>query len=123
MLVGSTAWKHLLSKTPNERPYTSQLLQRLSDLPQGTYAAVPGPCYETPAEVRALSRCQAHAVGMSTAWEAEAAHHLGLEVAALSCITNYATGIQGSTPAHQEVMEVSRRSYDKLFHHISKLIE
>jgi purine-nucleoside phosphorylase len=122
MLVGSTAWKQLLSKTPNDRPYTSELLQRLSDLLQGTYAAVTGPCYETPAEVRALSECQAHAVGMSTAWEAEAAHRLGLEVVALSCITNYATGIQGSIPAHQEVMEVSRRSYDKLFYHISKMI-
>jgi purine-nucleoside phosphorylase len=60
---------------------------------------------------------------MSTAWETETAHHLGLEVAALSCITNYATGIQDSKPDHQEVMEVSRQSYDKLFHYISRLIE
>jgi purine-nucleoside phosphorylase len=123
MLVGSTAWRQLFLKTPNTRPYTYELLQRLSDLPQGIYAAVPGPCYETPAEVRALAECQTQAVGMSTAWETETAHHLGLEVAALSCITNYATGIQDSKPDHQEVMEVSRQSYDKLFHYISRLIE
>jgi purine nucleoside phosphorylase len=60
---------------------------------------------------------------MSTAWESEEAWRLGLEVAALSCITNYATGIQGSTPDHQEVLEVSRRSYETLYYHISKLIE
>lgn len=123
MLVGSIAWKQLLSISPNDRPYTYELLQRLSDVSQGIYAAVPGPSYETPAEVRALAECQAHAVGMSTAWETEAAYHLGLEVVALSCITNYATGIQGSTPGHQEVIEVSRRFHDILFHHISKLIE
>jgi purine-nucleoside phosphorylase len=123
ILVGSTAWKQLHHKTLNDQPYTPGLLERLSDLPHGNYVAVSGPSYETPAEVQALARCQAHAVGMSTAWEAEEAHLLGLEVAALSCITNYATGIYGSTPDHKEVIEVSRRSYNTLFHHISKLIE
>jgi purine-nucleoside phosphorylase len=123
ILVGNKSWKQLIYNTPNERPYTHRLLQRLSELPQGLYVAVSGPSYETPAEVQALARCHAHMVGMSTAWESEEAWRLGLEVAALSCITNYAAGIQGSTPHHQEVLEVSRRSYETLYYHISKLIE
>jgi purine-nucleoside phosphorylase len=73
----------------------------------GTYAQVTGPCYETPAEIRALRVVGADAVGMSTAREIEAAVGLGLESAALSCITNRAAGLSGGPLCHEEVLSVA----------------
>lgn len=69
----------------------------------GTYLAVSGPSYETPAEIAAFRRMGADAVGMSTVPEAILAHAAGLRVAGLSCITNMAAGM--ATPlSHQEVL-------------------
>lgn len=68
-------------------------------LTTGVYAQMTGPCYETPAEVRALKRCGADAVGMSTAREIRAGVDLGMECAAVSCITNRAAGL-GTAPIH-----------------------
>lgn len=65
------------------------------ELAEGVYAAVPGPSYETPAEVRALRTLGADAVGMSTVPEVLAARHAGMEVAALSLITNVASTAHG----------------------------
>ncbi len=73
----------------------------------GTYAALTGPCYETPAEIRALELCGADAVGMSTAMEAEAAVSLGIEVVGLSCITNKAAGLSDQRLNHAEVQQVA----------------
>jgi purine-nucleoside phosphorylase len=80
----------------------------------GVYAAVPGPSYETPAEVRMLRALGAHAVGMSTVPEVLALRHMGVEVAALSCIANLAAGISASLLSHAEVEEVARTRQDAL---------
>jgi purine-nucleoside phosphorylase len=74
-------------------------------LKTGIYAAVSGPCYETPAEVKALRIMGADMVGMSTAPEAAEANRLGLKVLGLSCITNPATGMNKNPISHQEVIE------------------
>jgi purine-nucleoside phosphorylase len=76
---------------------------------QGVYAGVSGPTYETPAEVRFLKMIGCSAVGMSTVPETIAANHLGLRVAALSCITNLAAGLSAHKLTHQEVTETAKR--------------
>jgi purine-nucleoside phosphorylase len=80
----------------------------------GVYGAVTGPCYETPAEIRALRAAGADAVGMSTAHEVEMAHALGLECAAVSCVTNRAAGLSAGPLSHQEVIETARQTADRL---------
>lgn len=76
---------------------------------RGIYAGVSGPTYETPAEVRYLRQIGCSAVGMSTVPEAIAANHLGLRVAAISCITNLAAGLSKHKLTHEEVTETARR--------------
>jgi purine-nucleoside phosphorylase len=78
-------------------------------LERGVYVAVHGPSYETPAEIRAFRTIGADAVGMSTAPEAIAARHMGLEVLGVSCITNMAAGVLPQPVRHEEVMETARR--------------
>lgn len=78
-------------------------------LHSGVYLAVSGPSYETPAEIRAFRRLGADAVGMSTVPEVLMARALGLEVAAISCITNPAAGLRDTEISHREVLEIGRR--------------
>jgi len=78
------------------------------ELREGVYAAVLGPSYETPAEIRMLRTLGADAVGMSTVPEVIALRHRGVEVGALSCITNLAAGLGGEL-SHDEVKEVADR--------------
>jgi purine-nucleoside phosphorylase len=78
-------------------------------LQAGVYLAVCGPSYETPAEIRAFARLGADAVGMSTVPEAIVARQCGLNVAALSCITNLAAGRSRQTLSHAEVLETAER--------------
>jgi purine-nucleoside phosphorylase len=68
------------------------------------YAALPGPHYETPAEIRMLRTAGADLVGMSTALEAIAARHLGAEVLGLSLVTNIAAGLSDQALDHQDVL-------------------
>ena len=81
-------------------------------LASGVYASLRGPQYETPAEVKMLRTFGADAVGMSTVLEAIQARALGMEVAALSCITNLAAGVSESGLSHAEVLDVGRRAAD-----------
>ena len=89
----------------------------------GVYVAVPGPSYETPAEIRAFRTLGADAVGMSTVPEAIAARHMGLEVLAISCITNMAAGILPETLNHQEVFEIANRVKDTFTSLLEGIIE
>jgi purine-nucleoside phosphorylase len=70
---------------------------------EGVYAAMMGPQYETPAEIRMLRQLGAHAVGMSTVHEVIALRHMGVRVGAMSCITNLAAGVGASPLSHAEV--------------------
>jgi purine-nucleoside phosphorylase len=78
-------------------------------LHEGIYAALLGPSYETPAEIEYLRRIGADLVGMSTVAEVIAARHMGLNVLAISCITNMAAGILDQPLSHAEVMETGER--------------
>jgi purine-nucleoside phosphorylase len=78
------------------------------DLKQGVYAAMLGPSYETPAEIRMLRTLGADAVGMSTVPEVIALRHRGARVGAVSCITNLAAGITGALLDHSEVEQTAR---------------
>jgi purine-nucleoside phosphorylase len=73
-------------------------------LAEGVYAALPGPHYETPAEIRMLRGAGADLVGMSTALEAIAARHLGAEVLGISLVTNIAAGLSDQPLDHAEVL-------------------
>lgn len=78
-------------------------------LHEGVYAALLGPSYETPAEIEYLRRLGADLVGMSTVAEVIAARHIGLNVLAISCVTNMAAGILDQPLSHAEVMETGER--------------
>lgn len=80
-----------------------------NDIHEGVYAAMRGPSYETPAEIRFLLAVGADLVGMSTVPEVIAARHMGLEVLAISCVTNMAAGLSGEKIDHQEVLETGER--------------
>jgi purine-nucleoside phosphorylase len=96
-----------------------QFAEPARELLAGVYAAVTGSCYETPAEIRALRAMGADAVGMSTAFEARTGAELGMEVAAISCITNKAAGLTCGTLDHKEVLANAGRPAER----ISDLLE
>lgn len=79
------------------------------DMKEGVYMQLTGPCYETPAEVKMCRLLGADAVGMSTACEAVAARHMGLEVCGISCITNLAAGMTKEKLNHAEVQQTADR--------------
>jgi purine-nucleoside phosphorylase len=123
-LIGGDSWPDLAanSKADSHSPYSPRLLEVMQTqealagriLPTGVYAALTGPSYETPAEIRALAACGADAVGMSTALEAETAADLGLEVAAISCVTNAAAGLTAGLLSHAEVVDNARLGVQRL---------
>ena len=76
---------------------------------EGVYAAVTGPSYETPAEIRYLRTIGADTVGMSTVPEVIVARHCGMKVLAISCVTNLAAGISSQPINHEEVLETGER--------------
>ncbi len=81
-------------------------------LREGTYAAMLGPSYETPAEIRMLGRLGADAVGMSTVPEVLAARAAGIRCAGVSCLTNRAAGLGREPLDHREVLETTERVAD-----------
>ena len=80
----------------------------LPSLKTGVYAALTGPCYETPAEINMLKTLGADMVGMSTVPEVIAANYAGIRVLGISCITNMASGILNKPLSHEEVMETGK---------------
>jgi len=78
-------------------------------LNEGVYAALAGPSYETPAEIRYLRAIGADLVGMSTVPEVIAARHMGINVLAISCVTNMAAGILDKPLSSEEVFETAER--------------
>jgi len=78
-------------------------------LQEGIYAALPGPSYETPAEINYLRTIGADLIGMSTVAEVIAARHMEMKVLAISCVTNMAAGIIDQPLSHKEVMETGER--------------
>lgn len=107
---------------PRPSPYSGRLLEKLAiaagnvglELATGTYAAVTGPCYETPAEIRALRAWGADAVGMSTSREIDRGHELGMECAAISFITNRAAGLGNTEISHAEVLAAVAAQVEKI---------
>ena len=101
---------------------TDLYAQRLRDvahevdaaLPEGVYAQFRGPHYETPAEVTMAGRMGADLVGMSTTLEAIAARHAGLEVLAISLVTNLAAGISPVPLSHAEVIEAGQEAAPRI---------
>ncbi len=83
-------------------------------LREGVYAALPGPSYETPAEIRMLRTLGADVVGMSTVPEAIVARHAGLRVLAFALVTNAAAGITGQKITHDEVLVEGRKAGERL---------
>jgi purine-nucleoside phosphorylase len=83
-------------------------------LAEGVYAAVPGPHYETPAEIRAYRMLGADLVGMSTVHEVIAARHAGAEVLALSLVTNLAAGLSGEVLDHADVLAAGQAAAERM---------
>jgi purine-nucleoside phosphorylase len=110
----------------------SQRLRRLAGeeamrlgipLSAGVYACMPGPSYETPAEIRMLRTLGADVVGMSTVPEALVARHAGMEVLAFAVVSNWAAGIAGTPITHEEVLEVGRAVGPRLAALIGRVVE
>jgi purine-nucleoside phosphorylase len=105
------------------RAKAHQVAQQLKiQLDEGVYAAVSGPSYETPAEIRYLRTIGADLVGMSTVPEVIVANYLGMQVLAISCVTNMAAGILPQKLDHKEVMETGYRVRDTLIRFLKALL-
>jgi purine-nucleoside phosphorylase len=89
---------------------------------EGVYAAMLGPSYETPAEIRYLRTIGADMVGMSTVAEVIAANHMGMRVLGISCITNMAAGVLPRKIAHEEVLETGAMVRDTLQRFLTALL-
>ena len=89
---------------------------------EGVYAAMLGPSYETPAEIRYLRAIGADVVGMSTVPEVIVANHMGMKVLGISCVTNMAAGILPQKINHEEVLETGAMVRDTLVRFLKALL-
>jgi purine-nucleoside phosphorylase len=92
------------------------------DLVPGVYACLPGPSYETPAEIKMLSTLGADVVGMSTVPEAIVARHAAIEVLAFALVSNAAAGVVGTPITHEEVLEAGRKAAPTLARLIERVV-
>src|SRR5665648_223340 len=90
---------------------------------EGVYAAMSGPNYESPAEIRFLRTIGADMVGMSTVPEVIVANHGGIQVMGISCVTNMAAGILGQKLSHVEVMQTAARIEKQFVHFVQALVK
>ncbi len=90
---------------------------------EGVYLGFMGPCYETAAEIRAFAGMGADAVGMSTVPDAMVCNYLGMQVLAVSCITNMATGIQTVKHSHARVLEIANQAGERLCRWLGEVIQ
>ena len=110
------SWARGSSTSPSATAARLRDLARSVDpaLEEGVYAYMPGPQFETPAEIRALQTLGADLVGMSTVYEAIAARAEGVEVLGLSLVTNLAAGLSGDALEHEDVLAVGRASAPRM---------
>jgi purine-nucleoside phosphorylase len=92
------------------------------DLDEGVYVQLPGPHYETPAEIGMVRTIGADLVGMSTALEAIAAREAGMEVLGLSLVTNAAAGMTGEPLNHEEVLEAGKQAATRMGALLSSIV-
>ncbi len=92
------------------------------EMPEGVYAALRGPNYETPAEIRFLRNIGADLVGMSTVAEVIAANHISLPVLAISCVTNMAAGVTNEKINHEEVLETGRQVHGRFVELLMRVV-
>ncbi|MCZ4552819.1 purine-nucleoside phosphorylase [Gordonia rubripertincta] len=105
-------------------PRLRQIAQSVDpSLAEGVYAGLPGPHYETPAEIKMLRVLGADLVGMSTVHETIAARAEKLDVLGISLVTNLAAGITGEPLDHEEVLAVGRSSATRMGHLLAQVIE
>lgn len=118
--VGDNEYGHRFHDMSNI--YDPQLTEHLKEIAygmgvpveEGVYAYMGGPQFETPAEIRALNVMGADLVGMSTVPEAIVAHHTGMKVLAISCVTNYAAGVNGNECiSHEETKKIGEMISEK----------
>lgn len=119
-LVGARFVDMVDAYSPRLRDVARQIDPELAD---GVYAGLPGPQYETPAEIRMLRTVGADLVGMSTVHETIAAREAGAEVLGVSLVTNLAAGMTGQPLSHAEVLEAGRASATRMGSLLSSVIE
>jgi xanthosine phosphorylase len=94
-----------------------------TELAEGVYAAVAGPTFETPAEIRALGILGGDAVGMSTVHETAVARHCGLRVVAVSAISNFAEGLSDEPLSHEQTLRDAQRAAEALTPLLVRFVE
>lgn len=108
-------------------PELQQIIRRVAadngiDLKEGVYAQLTGPSFESPAEIKMLSKLGIDAVGMSTVCEAIAANHMGMRICAISCVCNLAAGLSENPLTHEEVQEAANAAAPKFKKLVSESI-
>jgi purine-nucleoside phosphorylase len=114
---------HFVDLTDLYSPRLRELCREVDgSLDEGVYVQLPGPHYETPAEIGMIRAIGGHLVGMSTTLEAIAAREAGMEVLGISLVTNLAAGITGEPLDHQEVLDAGRAAAGRMGRLLAELV-